>query len=715
MSSDHPPPGISPLQPTTSASSSNSGTDKPNPPASPRLNTTRNPSMSLAESLRNAPLSPRAHRSSSILNPVAIQDILDNPPGAEHANPVFEGRDWRTVRVEEIISEDTGKPRWVNLDESVERATEVLVSSGSPNVVLLRDDSEATSVVGTFDYSDLNAYLLLVVGLAHPEEHQVARFKELAAKGREGKPIPMRDVKDLGPKEPIVPLIGAAPLTRAVEIFGSGIHRILITTEDTHEVVGVLTQLKLVEFFWRNGRHFSQIEPLFQKTMRDLDIGSHSVISINGDKPLTEALEIIYSQGITSLPILDSHRNVVGNISHVDVRLLTKSSASTLLRGTCLQFISVILNERGIEDGKDAYPVFHVNPFSTLAHTVAKLVATLDSPSPASSGPPTPAIVPATPVTQPSATPFLPAAAPLTPGPSASSIASTNMSGRLTGVVSLTDILNLFARASGLHPLDPARVRKARRRSSSTSVRRSMESSRSESVNSGAGQGDLSRRGSSDTLPRRPPRWTGTALSLHNFLRLSGNTNISTCEHCALRCTHSTAYRIKLAQTASPQPTPRCAICVNKCPHDPVARSARLLVDSLPQSVLGGCAGNLIDGTVLGAGTREGSLLDGDRWQSAEDGIFWKSSEILFELDLVLARRFWLWNSFGGMSTQRGASNFAGGTGAPKNHIQYLQINISCTWGVISERRGMGEVSFQSFINNTMLDERLARVAIWAS
>jgi len=55
---------------------------------------------------------------------------------------------------------------------------------------------------------------------------------------------------------------------------------------------------------------------------------------------------------------------------------LTKSSSLPLLRDTCAHFISVILSTRGMNEGKDSFPVFYVNPTSTLAHTVAKLVAT---------------------------------------------------------------------------------------------------------------------------------------------------------------------------------------------------------------------------------------------------------------------------------------------------------------------------------------------------
>lgn len=66
---------------------------------------------------------------------------------------------------------------------------------------------------------------------------------------------------------------------------------------------------------------------------------------------------------------------------------------------------------------------------------------------------------------------------PLAPSTPASSLPGARLSGRLVGVVSLTDILNLHARASGLSPADPAESRRRRRSSSasSMSVRRSGE------------------------------------------------------------------------------------------------------------------------------------------------------------------------------------------------------------------------------------------------
>jgi hypothetical protein len=60
----------------------------------------------------------------------------------------------------------------------------------------------------------------------------------------------------------------------------------------------------------------------------------------------------------------------------------------------------------------------------------------------------------------------------------AAAMPGSHLSGRLTGVVSLTDILNLFAKSSGLHPADPGEQRARRRRSSSSSLRPSLDSAR---------------------------------------------------------------------------------------------------------------------------------------------------------------------------------------------------------------------------------------------
>ena len=110
---------------------------------------------------------------------------------------------------------------------------------------------------------------MLVVGLAHPtDDAEVASFDQLAKKGREGKPIPLRDIQDLGRKGPLITLPHTADLAKAMEVFGSGVHRVLVVEEGKTDVIGVLTQLRLVRFFWENRKSFPLLDQLYPQLDR---------------------------------------------------------------------------------------------------------------------------------------------------------------------------------------------------------------------------------------------------------------------------------------------------------------------------------------------------------------------------------------------------------------------------------------------------------------
>jgi Mg2+/Co2+ transporter CorC len=136
-------------------------------------------------------------------------------------------------------------------------------------------------VCDTFDYSDLNAYLLVILGLASPStEDQIQKYTSIAENARSGIKIPLSDIKSLTLKPPLVGLEETEDLSKAVESFASGIHRILVYKEGTTEVTGILSQWKLVKFLWDNGSCFPIIDQLYPTILRDLNIGSHQIIAI---------------------------------------------------------------------------------------------------------------------------------------------------------------------------------------------------------------------------------------------------------------------------------------------------------------------------------------------------------------------------------------------------------------------------------------------------
>lgn len=147
-------------------------------------------------------------------------------------------------------------------------------------MLLIRESPEHTTAVATFDYNDLNTYLLLAAGLTMPDEELLPAYDELARKARENIPIPMRDVKELGRKEPLTTLPASASVTTAVEVFGGGVHRVIVIDSQRGQVLGIFSQFRLVKFLWENGRCFPVLEQLYPQSLRDLRLGSHAVISI---------------------------------------------------------------------------------------------------------------------------------------------------------------------------------------------------------------------------------------------------------------------------------------------------------------------------------------------------------------------------------------------------------------------------------------------------
>ena len=154
-----------------------------------------------------------------------------------------------------------------------------MIESGVP-VLLISSAASDKSAIGTFDYKDLNQYLLFATGSLRPDEEHLEFFQDLAKKAQRGSKIPVKDAKSLGTKEPFVILPHTANLTAAVENFGGGVHRIVIVREGTKRVIGVLSQLRLVKFLWENGPSFPVLDQLYHQTIKDLGIGSQNVISI---------------------------------------------------------------------------------------------------------------------------------------------------------------------------------------------------------------------------------------------------------------------------------------------------------------------------------------------------------------------------------------------------------------------------------------------------
>ncbi|KAH7583195.1 Protein SDS23 [Nakaseomyces glabratus] len=412
---------------------------------------------------------------------------------------------WKHIQLSQLIEQN--KLIFVPGSLSVEETFNTLIKYHLTSIPVEAVPGDMNCL--TFDYNDLNSYLLLVLNKITINNKQVTQDCQ------NGKPVAVGDIVKLTPKNPFYKLPETENLSTVMGILGSGVHRVAITNPEMTQIRGILSQRRLIKYIWDNARSFGTLEPLLNSSLQDLKIGvlntnskptsrQSRVISIQGEEPLIMALYKMHKERISSIAVIDPQGNLIGNISVTDVKHVTRTSQYPLLHKTCRHFISVILNSRGLETGKDSFPIFHVYPTSSLARTLAKLVATKShrlwivqpqevptatSSSSTSSSVNTGTISPNPTPTTTSASPA-PGATPnalnnhspllstvddghtvINPATQATNttVIQPNLfekeyrTGKLIGVVSLTDIINLLARKQTANTeVDPQTARRQR-------------------------------------------------------------------------------------------------------------------------------------------------------------------------------------------------------------------------------------------------------------
>ncbi|KAI5969222.1 SDS23 [Candida margitis] len=437
------------------------------------------------------------------------------------------GLDWSDVPLTEVVQ--SNKLISIHCSHSVQAAFETLVKNDltSVPVSVSKDDHNDLRNCLTFDYSDLNTYLLLIMNKVDYSELNVEEIGEpshtlqqkhdiitqAVNKAKKGEEVPVEFIIKLHPKNPFIKFVENDTLFSVMETLGNGVHRVAITNEEASKITGILSQRRLIKYMWENARRFPSLEFYLSSTIQDLKIGSSKPITIYDDQPVLDALYKMFHENVSSLAVIDRTKSLIGNISIVDVRNLTSSKNSHMLYKSVLSFISYNLSQKGIEEGKDQFPIFHVNNQSSLGRVIAKLVATeshrlwvVDTSRKASSVSAQGSSAPNSGTNNSGVTFGYPQPADASILNKAASVEGREMSqaitgeysnsnpgtalaassiqqeqgylggtGKLIGVVTLTDILGVFATSKGRRT-DPQSARNFRRRSSTSTTRSSIES-----------------------------------------------------------------------------------------------------------------------------------------------------------------------------------------------------------------------------------------------
>ncbi|KAI8974861.1 hypothetical protein BD414DRAFT_176699 [Trametes punicea] len=397
----------------------------------------------------------------------------------------------------------------VDAETTVEEACEVLLSKDLPCVAIQRPHGRSPQQVpfcGLFDFADVNAFLTLAATrhkISTDQLRERPRLQEILKAAREGK-VPAHLVSNLSEKNPLEILPHDANIVSLLGIFSRGAHRVLIQSPSSpSEYLGMVSDRAVLS--WLTGyaqrtltllRHLSV--PLATLPLSSLYLYM-SVVAAKASDTVLDAMKLMSDEGVSSIAVVDDETGgLLSAVSVTDIGKIVVPAQSNQILSTPLQQLVArikasicgtsprtgrvdlyIQEPDGSTDGVDKFPVYSVTPNSTLFYTMQKLLATNAHRV------------------------FVTEESPMSSSPSFSSIVQTN----LCGIVSVVDVLSYFARLANVPGVDPTRMQR-HRRASSTSSNDSFRSSGSFAARSrSSSRTSLQRLGSVGSLEGFQMRW----------------------------------------------------------------------------------------------------------------------------------------------------------------------------------------------------------------
>ncbi|GJE85455.1 CBS domain-containing protein [Phanerochaete sordida] len=353
---------------------------------------------------------------------------------------------WHTVPARELIDSPVLA---VDAETSVEDACEVLLTKHVPCIAVNKPPTSSphdAPFMGLFDFPDVNAFLTLAATRHRwsPEElREKPRTEEIIVAAKTGR-VPVRLVSNLSEKNPLEILPDDATIISLLSIFAKGTHRVLIRApHPSPAYLGMVSDKALLEWFTVNGQRTPGLAGFFQAPLLAHALPSlylySSVVALKASDTVLDAMRLMSDCGVSSVAVLEEEGGrLLSAVSVTDIgKLVVPSQSSQILSTPLHVFISAIKEPDGSTDGADKYPVYSVAPATTLLHAMQKIVATNSH--------------------------RLFISDDATPSPPARSTT-------LSGVVSIVDVLSIFARLAKLPDVDPQAMVRHRRASSASST-----------------------------------------------------------------------------------------------------------------------------------------------------------------------------------------------------------------------------------------------------
>lgn len=379
----------------------------------------------------------------------------------------------------EVYAKDLVDSRIVAVDAatSVDSACNLLLTENVPCLAIkpLPNSSDNLPYSGLFDFSDVNAFLTLAATHHTIPAHELkanSRADQISSAACSGH-VPVHLVSNLSEKNPLKTIAHDATLISLLAIFALGTHRVLVQSPSpSPDFLGIVSDRGLLSWFSSYAERTPTFRSYLDNSVHALSLPSlhiyTSVVATTTSAHVLDAMRLMSEEGVSSIAVIDEELGkLLSAVTVTDIgKIVVPSESNQILSTPLHQFIAQIKAPDGSTDGADKYPIYLVFPTTKLSFAIQKLLATNSHRL------------------------FVTDDDYLSPHPMLGT-------GNLCGIVSIVDILSLFAKNANIPDVDPTRSMRLRRTSSA-------------SLSSQSSRSDLSRRSSIVRLSASP-RMVATA------------------------------------------------------------------------------------------------------------------------------------------------------------------------------------------------------------
>lgn len=254
---------------------------------------------------------------------------------------------------------------WVKAGDNITDVAKVLIKNKISSVPVFEGDTfDIEKCVGLIDFSDISLVLieLLEEGYTQhdPRKNIWTKFHSM----------PIKDAIKLNASK-YVRIKVTDPILEVIDYTANFAFRRMLAIDEDNTVAGVISPSEMF-------RHIvdalgDKTDKLLEMSLSDHKIGSTGVISVEKNKSVKHAIEIMKEQLLTALAVIDDKTGVLtANFSVSDIAMIVEKESADLLTASVWKFITQKKNT----EVDAVYPYFTISIDSSLRSGMDRILAT---------------------------------------------------------------------------------------------------------------------------------------------------------------------------------------------------------------------------------------------------------------------------------------------------------------------------------------------------